>query len=68
MNTALNTEVVIEALVAANCGEDGSARERHLYRQALLSLVRLAKSEQIAEMKASAERLAAPAMPVAACA
>lgn len=49
MNNPLNTEVVIEALVAAS--GNATSREKHIYRETLLSLVRLAKSEQIAAMK-----------------
>ncbi len=37
---------VIEKLVTANCGLQGCARERHMFREALRNLVRLAKVEE----------------------
>ena len=52
-----NTDAVIDNMVNAACGEGATARERHLYREALRNLVRLAKSEQITEMKASVDKL-----------
>jgi hypothetical protein len=57
MKSKLNTEVAIEVLVAATCGENAHSREAHVYRQALYSLVRLAKSEHMAELKNSVEKL-----------
>lgn len=57
MQTRPTTETVIEELVAVACGEQAGARQRHVYREALRSLVRLAKSEQMHEMKADVGRL-----------
>ncbi len=37
---------VIEALVMLNCGQHGSAREKHVLRESLRNLVRLAKVEE----------------------
>jgi hypothetical protein len=51
MKKVSNTEVAIENLVAAACAVDASAREKHIYREALRSLVRLAKSELMLAMK-----------------
>ncbi|WP_148415517.1 hypothetical protein [Noviherbaspirillum massiliense] len=65
MQNALNTEVMIEAMVDAACPEDASSREKHIYRQMLMSLVRLAKSEHAAEMKKHAERLVSVETPAA---
>jgi hypothetical protein len=57
MKRKLTTDDAIENLIAASLGEDAGLRERHLYRQNLLSLVRLAKSEQIVEMKTNVQKL-----------
>jgi hypothetical protein len=50
------TELVIENMVAANCRPDATVREVFMYREALRALVRLAKSEQMLDMKKDAER------------
>jgi hypothetical protein len=47
----LHSDEVIEALVMMNCGESASAQARHLYRESLRSLVRLAKVEHGAELR-----------------
>lgn len=57
MKKKLDTDDVIENLIVATLGEQASARQRHLYRESLRSLVRLAKAEQVVEMKASVKRL-----------
>lgn len=57
MKSKLNTEGAIEVLVAANCGENANTREAHVYREALYGLVRLAKSEHMAELKNSVDKL-----------
>ena len=54
----LNTDQVIESLVTANLGEDATERQKHIYRENLRSLVRLAKSEQVVEIKANVKKLA----------
>lgn len=54
----LDTDVVIESLIAATMGEDASARERHIFRENLRSLVRMAKAEQVVEIKDNVRRLA----------
>lgn len=58
MKKHLHTDDVIENLIAATLGEEASARERHIYRENLLCLVRLAKAEQVVEIKDSVKRLA----------
>lgn len=40
------SDEVIESLVVVKCGLDGSAREKHVFREALRNLVRLAKVEE----------------------
>lgn len=55
--TAAATETAIEHLVVAACGEQASARKKHVYREALRGLVRLAKSECMFEMKTDVGRL-----------
>ena len=52
------TDEVIEELIAATCGLHAGARQRHVYAQALHGLVRLAKVEQLLEMRMDAERAA----------
>ena len=47
----LRSDEVIEALVMINCGDSASAQARHLYRESLRSLVRLAKVEHGAELR-----------------
>lgn len=57
MKKTLHTDDVIESLVATMLG-DASTRERHLFRENLRVLVRLAKSEQVVEIKDNVRRLA----------
>ena len=57
MKKKLETDEVIENLVAVMLGENASARDKHLYRENLRSLVRLAKSEQVMEIKASVRKV-----------
>jgi len=57
----LNTNAVIEQLIAAMPGENVSAREQHIYRENLRNLVRLAKAEQVMDIKANVKRLASAA-------
>ena len=57
MKRKVTTEIAIEELVAATCGEGATAREKHVYRESLRALVRLAKSERMLEVKASVDRL-----------
>ncbi|RJF98413.1 hypothetical protein [Noviherbaspirillum saxi] len=57
MKKKLDSDDVIEHLIAATLGEHASARERYLYRESLRSLVRMAKAEQVVDIKASVKRL-----------
>ncbi|GIZ51138.1 hypothetical protein [Noviherbaspirillum aridicola] len=52
------SEQVIEDIVEATLGEHASAREKHVLRETLHGLVRLAKVEQVADIKANVRRLA----------
>lgn len=58
MKKQLDTDQVIEALIAATITDEVTARQRHIYRENLRSLVRLAKAEQIVEIKANVKKLA----------
>jgi hypothetical protein len=57
MKKHLDTDDVIENLIIATLGETASARQRHIYRENLRGLVRLAKSEKVAEIKANVQRV-----------
>lgn len=57
MKKALGTNEVVEDLIIAFCGDNATIREKHLVRQSLHALVRLAKSEHMAEMKTSVRKL-----------
>lgn len=52
------TDEVIDNLLAATFSEQATARQKHVYRENLRNLVRLAKSEQVAEIKDNVRKLA----------
>jgi hypothetical protein len=52
------TDAVISDLVEAAVGENGTARTRHVLSEALHGLVRLARMEQLVEMRRDVERSA----------
>lgn len=58
MKKQLDTDQVIENLISATAGEDTTARQQHIFRENLRNLVRLAKAEQVVEIKTSVKRLA----------
>jgi hypothetical protein len=58
MKKMLDTDSVIESLIAATLGDDATSRQRHIFRENLRGLVRLAKAEQVVEIKANVRRLA----------
>lgn len=60
MENQFNTETAIEQLVTAFSGANATAREKHICREALRSLVRLAKSEQMLELKMDVDKLTSP--------
>lgn len=58
MKKKLDTDQVIENLIDATLGIEATLRQRHIYRENLRSLVRLAKAEQVVEIKANVRKLA----------
>lgn len=50
------TDKVIEDLTAATCGLQSDQRQMYVLAQALQGLVRLAKAEQLLEMRMDAEK------------
>jgi hypothetical protein len=58
MKNRVDTDAVIESLLLATLSEDASSREKHVLRENLRSLVRLAKAEQVVEIKNNVRRLA----------
>lgn len=57
MKKQLQSDEIIESLVDATLGECTDIRQKFLYKEALRSLVRLAKSEQVIEIKTNVRRL-----------
>lgn len=57
MKKKLDTDDVIENLITATLSEDATSRQRHMFRESLRSLVRLAKAEQVVEIKTNVRRL-----------
>ena len=55
----LSTEDAVAGFLNAESVRTLSTRERHIYREALHALVRLAKSELLLEMKSNVNRLTA---------
>lgn len=52
------TENIIEEIIASTYGEQLDARRRHVFGQALQGLVRLAKAEQLLDIRLDAQRAA----------
>ena len=57
MLVPLHSEDVIDALVIMNCGDFATAQARHVYRESLRNLVRLAKAESNAELRLNLNRI-----------
>ncbi len=57
MNARPSTEEAVAEFLSAHYCSALSERERHVYRQALHALVRLAKSELMMEMRANVKKL-----------
>jgi hypothetical protein len=57
MATKPSTEQVIMDLIDTLYGKDLAVREKYVFREALRSLVRLAKSEQMLEMKTNVKKM-----------
>lgn len=60
----INTEQMIADLMHSSFGEELGAREKYLFREALYSLVRLAKAEQMLEIKTNVHKLTGMPMPM----
>jgi hypothetical protein len=52
-----NLDMMMENMVNATLGENASSREKRMLTESLRSLVRLAKAEQMLEIKASVKKL-----------
>jgi hypothetical protein len=63
MMTQYSTDTVIEEMVAAAYGNTVSERQKHLYREALHALVRLAKAEQMRDMRCNVRKLTGDTLP-----
>lgn len=59
----LTCQEMVASLVNAYCGQNATLRQKHVFEQTLLALVRLAKSEQIMEIKANVRKLTGPLAP-----
>ncbi len=57
MATRYSTDDLIEELTAATYGEGANPRERRVFIDALRGLVRLAKSEQMLELRTDVKKL-----------
>lgn len=58
MSRKNDSEQLIEQLTHATYGSQGSEREKHVFREALHALVRLAKAEQMLELKKDVRKAA----------
>ena len=59
MEPKYSTEELIEELTTVTCGDAASERERRVLTDALRSLVRLARAEQMLELKTDVKKLTA---------
>lgn len=57
MRKQIGTDDIIESLISATLGQETNPRQTHVYREALRGLVRLAKSEQVMEIKTNVKKL-----------
>lgn len=57
LSSPVCSDEVIEALVVVACGHTASVQAKHIYRESLRNLVRLAKAEQTQETKLGLHRL-----------
>ena len=57
METSYTTEELIEELTAATCGATASLRDKQIFTEALRSLVRLAKAEQMLDLRTNIKTL-----------
>ena len=57
METSYTTEELIKELTAATCGAAASVRDKQVFTEALRSLVRLAKAEQMLDLRTNIRTL-----------
>lgn len=57
MKITSSTDVLIEDLIDATYGADTNTRQTFIFKEALLGLVRLAKAEQVLEMRTNLAKL-----------
>ncbi|TFW09337.1 hypothetical protein E4K72_06490 [Oxalobacteraceae bacterium OM1] len=57
MTKKQETDRVVEQLIEAVLGTDAGVREKHILRESLRGLVRLAKAEQLMDVRNSVNRL-----------
>ena len=57
MKITSSTDILIEDLINATYGNDTNARQKFVFKEALLGLVRLAKAEQVLEMRTTLGKL-----------
>ena len=63
MMTQYSTDTMIDEMVDATFGNTVSARQQHLYRESLRALVRLAKAEQLRDMRLDLRKLTCDPVP-----
>ena len=63
MTAQYSTDTVIEEMVAAAYGDTVSERQKHLYQEALRALVRLAKAEQMRDLRRDVIKLTGEPLP-----
>jgi hypothetical protein len=59
MNSKIGTQNMIEQLVCATCGNQSSLKDKHVFKEALHALVRLAKAEKMLELKQDVKKAGA---------
>lgn len=57
MKIQSSTDALIQELLDATYGQDVHVRQKFVFKQALLGLVRLSKAEQVFEMRTTVEKL-----------
>jgi hypothetical protein len=63
MMTQYSTDTMIDEMVATRFGSTVSARQKHLYREALRALARQAKAEQLHAMRSDVRILTGDPLP-----
>lgn len=58
-----STDIMIDEMVEAIQGNKVSSRQKHLYQESLRALVRLAKVEQLREMRRDLHKATSEPMP-----